>query len=50
MRQVHQQGILWRELAVAMREDSHHVRAKAQQLRMRSRALVQYRHTYAPQP
>jgi hypothetical protein len=24
MRQVHQQGVLWRELVAAMREDSHH--------------------------
>jgi hypothetical protein len=50
MRQVHQQVWLWRDLAAAMREDSQRLRAQAQQLRMRSRAIVQQMHGYAPQP
>ena len=50
MRQVHQQGMLWRALAAAMRADSQRLRAQAQQLRTRSRAIVQHMNGYAPQP
>ena len=49
MRQVHQQVWLWRDLAAAMREDSQRLRDHAQQLRMRSRAIVQSRTQCAPQ-
>jgi hypothetical protein len=50
MRQVHQQAVLWRELAAAMRVDSQRLRAQAQQLQTRSRAIVQQMNGYAPQP
>jgi hypothetical protein len=50
MRHVHQQGMLWRALAAAMREDSQRLRAQAQQLLTRSRAIVQQMPTYARQP
>jgi len=49
-RQIRQQVILWRDLAAATREDSQQLRAQAQQLQTRSRAIVQHMNGYAPQP
>jgi hypothetical protein len=39
-RQIRQQGVLWRDLAAATRDDSQQVRAYAKRLQTRSRAII----------